>query len=67
MEEEIRPKVISTIDELNKNYNKLTKYQNEKLNCALSAKDFSKAKELSYKKIQNELTIKIKNLQLLNL
>ena len=64
MEEEIRPKVISTIDELNKNYNKLTKYQNEKLNCALSAKDFSKAKELSYKKIQNELTIKIKNLQL---
>ena len=64
MEEEIRPQVISTIDTLCKNYSKLIKYQNEKLNCALNAKEFSRSKEVGYKKIQNELIDKIKLLQL---
>jgi len=64
MEEEIKPKVISTIDILCKNYSKLIKYQNEKLNCALNAKEFSRAKEIGYKKIQNKLIEKIKTLQL---
>ena len=64
MEEEIRPQVISTIDNLCKNYSKLIKYQNEKLNCALNAKEFSRSKEVGYKKIQNELIDKIKLLQL---
>ena len=64
MEEEIKPRVISTINILYKNYSKLIKYQNEKLNCALNAKEFSRAKEIGYKKIQNKLIEKIKTLQL---
>ena len=64
MEEEIKPQVISTIDSLCKNYSKLIKYQNEKLNCALNAKEFSRSKESGYKKIQSELIDKIKLLQL---
>ena len=64
MEEEIKPRVISTINNLCKNYSKLIKYQNEKLNCALNAKEFSRAKEIGYKKIQNKLIEKIKTLQL---
>tara|TARA_B100001123_G_scaffold436281_1_gene566290 strand:- start:555 stop:2477 length:1923 start_codon:yes stop_codon:yes gene_type:complete len=64
MEEEIRPLVISTITNLCKNYNKLIKYQNEKLDCALNAKIFSKAKEKGYQKIENELVQTIKTLQL---
>ena len=64
MEEEIKPRVISTINILNKNYSKLIKYQNEKLNCALNATTFSRAKEIGYKKIQNKLIEKIKTLQL---
>ena len=64
MEEEIKPRVISTINILYKNYSKLIKYQNEKLNCALNAKEFSRAKETGYKKIQNKLVEKIKTLQL---
>ena len=64
MEEEIKPKVISTITILSKKYSKLIKYQNEKLNCALNAQKFSRAKEIGYKKIQNKLIEKIKTLQL---
>ena len=64
MEEEIRPQVILTIDGLCKNYNKLVKYQNEKLNFTLEGKIFSRAKEIGYKKIQNELVEKIKKLQI---
>ena len=55
MEEEIRPKIISTINILVKNYSKLLKYQNEKLNCALNAREFSRSKEMGYKKIKSEL------------
>ena len=64
MEEEIKPRVISTINILYKNYSKLIKYQNEKLNCVLNATTFSRAKEIGYKKIQNQLIEKIKTLQL---
>jgi len=64
MEEEIKPQVISTINILSKNYSKLIKYQNEKLVCALNAKEFSRAKEKGYKKIQDELVQKVKTLQL---
>jgi len=64
MEEEIKPQVINTINILSKNYIKLIKYQTDKLNCVLNSKDFSRAKETSYKKIQNELIEKIKTLQI---
>ena len=64
MEEEIKPQVISSMNFLYKNYNKLIKYQKEKLNCALSAKEFTKAKEKGYQKIQSEIVKKIKTLQL---
>ena len=64
MEEEIKPKVISTIAILSKNYTKLIKYQNEKLNCALNAKEFSRSKDISYKKIQSELIETMQTLQL---
>ena len=64
MEEEIKPKVISTINNLCKNYVKLLKFQNEKLECALNAKDFSRSKEDSYKKIQANIIQKIDTLQL---
>lgn len=64
MEEEIKPKIISTITILSKKYSKLIKYQNEKLNCVLNAKTFSRAKEITYKKIQSELIETIQTLQL---
>ena len=64
MEEEIRPQIISTIDNLSKNYSKLLKCQNEKLNCALSSKDFSRSKEIRYKRIQIEIIEKLKTLQI---
>ena len=64
MEEEIKPKVILTIDILAKNYSKLIKYQNEILNCSLNAKEITRSKGSGYQKIQNEITEKIKTLQL---
>jgi len=64
MEEEIRPQIIQTINILCKNYLKLTKYQNDKLNLALNAKEFSKAREKEYKKTQDIIINKIKTLQL---
>lgn len=64
MEEEIKPQVNSTIGALCKNYSKLIKYQNEKLDCALNAKIFSRFKESGYKKLQNDIIEKIKTLQL---
>ena len=64
MEEEIKPQVISTINNLCKNYGKLIKAQNEKLNHCLNAQEFSNAREKSYKKIQSEIIEKIKTLQL---
>ncbi|RZO62334.1 MAG: RNA polymerase sigma factor RpoD [Candidatus Pelagibacterales bacterium] len=64
MENEIKPKVMKTIYDLTKNYNKLIKYQNEKLNALLNADTFSPAKEKSYKKLVEDIVLKIKSLQL---
>jgi len=64
MEEEIKPQIISTINSLCKDYTKLIKSQNDKLNCALSAQEFSRARKKNYQKIQSDIVKKIKTLQL---
>ena len=64
MEEEIRPQVILTINILSKYYSRLIKYQNEKLDCVLNSKEFSRSKTLALKKTQNEIVQKVKSLQL---
>ncbi len=64
METEIKPKVLKTVHKLTKDYNKLIKYQKEKLNCILESKTFSPVKEKSYEKIVNEILEDIKSLQL---
>jgi len=64
MEEEIKPQVISTFNTLSKEYAKLIKTQNDKLNCALNAQDFSRAKEKNYQKLQETIIKKVKTLQL---
>ena len=64
MEEEIRPKIINIIDILTKNYTKLQKYQKEKLDCLLMAKELSISKNKNFKKIQIALVDSFKNLQL---
>ena len=64
METEIKPKVLKTIDALTKDYNKLIKYQKEKLNMLLNSQVFSSAKEKSYQKVVNEILENIKTLQL---
>ena len=55
MEEEIKPKIISILDSLNKNYLKLQKYQIEKLECLLASKELSVSKNKNFKKIQEIL------------
>ena len=64
MEEEIKPKVISLIQNLSKNYSKLKKYQIEKLDCILNSKELSVSKNKNLKKIQSILVEDFKNLQL---
>ena len=64
MESEIKPKVLKTVHNLTKDYNKLIKYQKEKLNCILNSQIFSTAKEKSYKKIVDDILENIKSLQL---
>ena len=64
MESEIKPKVLKTVHNLTKEYNKLIKYQNEKLECVLSSKTFSPAKEKGYEKTVNDILENIKSLQL---
>jgi RNA polymerase primary sigma factor len=64
METEIKPKVLKTVVNLNKDYNKLIKYQREKLQCILNSTNFSSTKEKSYKKIVKEILNNIKSLQL---
>tara|TARA_B100000963_G_scaffold361329_1_gene396193 strand:- start:3538 stop:5412 length:1875 start_codon:yes stop_codon:yes gene_type:complete len=64
MEEEIKPKIINILNSLNKNYLKLQKYQKEKLDCILSAKELSVSKNKNFKKIQMLLVDNFKNLQL---
>ena len=64
METEIKPKILQTIFNLNKEYNKLLKYQKEKLQCILNSTNFSSTKEKSYQKIVNGILEHIKSLQL---
>ena len=64
MEEEIKPKIITILDSLNKNYLKLQKYQVEKLECMLNSKELSVSKNKNFKKIQEILVDNFKNLQL---
>jgi len=64
METEIKPKVLKTVTTLTKEYNKLIKYQKDKLDCILNSQNFSPAKEKSYEKIVNDILENIKSLQL---
>ena len=64
METEIKPKVLQTVHTLTKEYNKLIKYQKEKLQCVLESKKFSASKEKNYKKIVDDILENIKSLQL---
>ena len=64
METEIKPKVLKTVNTLTKDYNKLIKYQKEKLECLLKSKIFSQSKEKTYEKIINDILENIKTLQL---
>ena len=64
MENEIKPKILLTVNNLNKDYLKLIKYQKEKLECLLNSREFSTAKEKGYQKIVNEILENIKSLQL---
>ena len=64
METEIKPKVLKTVTYLTKEYNKLIKYQKEKLNCILKSESFSTAKEKSYEKTVKDILENIKSLQL---
>ena len=64
METEIKPKVLQTIYTLTKEYNKLIKYQKEKLECTLKSIKISSSKEKNYKKIVDGILENIKSLQL---
>ena len=64
MESEIKPKVLKTVNLLTKEYNKLIKYQKEKLDCVLNSKTFSPAKEKGHDRIVNDILENIKSLQL---
>ena len=64
MEIEIKPKVLQTVHNLTKDYNKLIKYQKEKLECVLNSKKLSPSKEKNCKKIIDDILENIKSLQL---
>ena len=64
METEIKPKVLKTVHTLTKEYNKLIKYQKEKLESVLNSQTFSPAKEKGYDKIVKDILENIKSLQL---
>ena len=64
MESEIKPKVLKTVNTLTKEYNKLIKYQKEKLDCILNSQVFSPSKEKNYEKIVKDILENIKSLQL---
>ena len=64
MESEIKPKVLQTINNLTKEYNKLIKYQKEKLDCILKSLSLSPSKEKNQKKIVDNILENIKSLQL---
>ena len=64
METEIKPKVLKTVSILTKEYNKLIKYQKEKLDCVLNSNTFSHSKQKNYDKIVDSILENIKSLQL---
>ena len=64
METEIKPKVLKTVNTLTKEYNKLIKYQKEKLDCVLNSLNFSQSKQKNYDKIVGSILENIKSLQL---
>ena len=64
MENEIKPKVISIITYLSKNYSKLISYQKDKLQSVLNGQIFSASREKGCKKIIGLIVEKIKILQL---
>ena len=64
METEIKPKVLKTVNTLTKEYNKLIKYQKDKLDCILNSTNFSPSKEKIYNKIVKDILENIKSLQL---
>ncbi len=64
MENEIKPKVLQTVHNLTKEYNKLIKYQKEKLECLLNSEKFSSSKDKNYKSIVDSILNNIKSLQL---
>ena len=51
MESEIKPKVLKTISDLTKEYNKLIKYQKERLDCVLNSVAFLLQKKKIIKKL----------------
>ncbi len=64
MENEIKPKILKTVNNLTKEYNKLIKYQKDRLNCVLQSVTFSSSKEKNCKKIVESILKDIKTLQL---
>ncbi len=64
METEIKPKVLQTVHKLTKEYNKLIKYQKEKLEFVLNSKKFSTSKNKNYNKIIVYILENIKSLQI---
>ncbi len=64
METEIKPKILKTVNTLTKEYNKLIKYQDEKLKCILKSESFSNSKEKNSQKIIESILKNIKSLQL---
>ncbi len=64
MEEEIKPKILKTINVLSKEYTKLGKYQIDKLNCILNSTEFTKSKIKNYNKICETILENINSLQL---
>ena len=64
MESEIKPKILKTVNVLTKEYNKLIKYQEEKIQCVLNSQLFSQSKEKNYQKIVVNILENIKSLQL---
>jgi RNA polymerase primary sigma factor len=64
METEIKPKILKTVSNLTKEYDKLIKYQKEKLKCVLNSEKFSSSKEKGYEKLVADILENIKSLQL---
>jgi len=63
-DDEFNPTLAAMESTLTKEYNKLIKYQKEKLECILNSTSFSPAKEKSYQKIVKDILENIKSLQL---